>query len=182
MTYAGIDYGLGKANVDPETGIRYGVISQHSIMPEAMDDFEQDYGAPTCGYCGNPATAFADVTSDTDEWERSKYACDDYACISCERVFDSSEVYSDEPLGFSYEGDGYVLENCLDSDVFVFKSPYYTRAQFCSPCVPGAGNLDTPCEDGPMTYCLGLEWFEDETAPYPVFLVDEIGLCEEYGL
>src|ERR1700758_5334367 len=37
-TYPGIDYGHGKANVDPATGIRYGVIAQQSIDPEAFDD------------------------------------------------------------------------------------------------------------------------------------------------
>ena len=50
--YAGIDYGMGRTNIDPETGIRYGVISQHSIMPEAMEDMEPDYGLPTCPECG----------------------------------------------------------------------------------------------------------------------------------
>jgi len=33
--------------------------------------------------------------------------------------------------------------NCLDSDILVTKSPFYTYAPFCSPCVPGAGNLDS---------------------------------------
>lgn len=34
----GIDYSNGTANIDRETGIRYGVISQNSVMPEAVDD------------------------------------------------------------------------------------------------------------------------------------------------
>jgi|LakMenEpi03Aug12_release.lakeMendotaPanAssembly.Ray.scaffolds.fasta_scaffold00471_60 hypothetical protein len=45
-----------------------------------------------------------------------------------------------------WEKDGYTLSNCLQSDVFVGKSPYFTYAQFCSPCVPGAGNLDNSYE------------------------------------
>lgn len=36
------------------------------------------------------------------------------------------------------------MTDCLDNDAFIIKSPYYTYAQFCSPCVPGAGNLDNP--------------------------------------
>lgn len=32
----GIDYGLGQSNIDKETGIRFGVISQHSLHPEWM--------------------------------------------------------------------------------------------------------------------------------------------------
>src|SRR5690606_21275898 len=42
-----------------------------------------------------------------------------------------------------YEKDGYKITGCLDFDLFVLNSPYFTFAQFCSPCVPGAGNLDS---------------------------------------
>lgn len=172
MLYAGIDYGLGQSNIDKGTGIRFGVISQHSIMPEATDDFEQDYGKPTCPTCGNVIDETATLPEDFKTWENyTEHGCDDYACIHCKHLLDSSEVYSEESLGFSYERDGYVLTNCLDSDIFVIKSPFYTFAQFCSPCVPGAGNLDTPVEDGPKTYCLGHDWFEDGKAPYPVYSV-----------
>jgi hypothetical protein len=38
MSGPGIDYGMGLSNIDEETGIRYGIISQHSVCPEAMDD------------------------------------------------------------------------------------------------------------------------------------------------
>ncbi len=58
-----------------------------------------------------------------------------------------------------------------DSDIFILKSPYYTRAQFCSPCAPGACYLTNPCEDGERAYCFGHDWFDDGKAPYPVFLV-----------
>ena len=56
-SYAGIDYGLGQSNVDKANGIRYGVISQHSVIPEAMDDVDYDYGKPTCPKCGNEVDA-----------------------------------------------------------------------------------------------------------------------------
>lgn len=36
-TYAGIDYSNGLVNIDPATGIRYGVIPMNSVM-EAWDD------------------------------------------------------------------------------------------------------------------------------------------------
>jgi len=174
----GIDYSLGQSNVNKSTGVHYGVISSHSVPYEYQDDFEQDYGEPHCPKCGNevsPAVAYLAENPETPEWENySKHgACDDFACAVCEHFLDSSEVYSEEALGFSYEQEGYKLTNCLDSDIFVLESPFYTRAQFCSPCVPGAGNLDTPAENGPKTYCLGHEWFEDGKAPYPVFKVSD---------
>ena len=55
----------------------------------------------------------------------------------------------------------------------ILKSDYYTHAQFCSPCVPGAGNLDSPCDSGEKAYCLGHDWFEDGIAPYPVYRVSD---------
>ena len=201
--YKGIDYGLGTANIDRETGIRYGVISRHTVGQEWYDHAEADYGEPTCPKCGNEPNSRSDFDYHAEcgvyfcpdcskvwypmeldegfcpecngkcnliefEGERSEYAC--YACAY---LFDSDEAYSDEPLGWNYDGNGYTLSDCLDNDIFVLKSPYYTFAQFCSPCVPGAGNLDNPDPDGVKCYCLGHEWFEEEKASYPVYQVSD---------
>ncbi len=170
MTYVGIDYGLtSQTNRDKETGVHYGVISQHSVGEAWYEDSEADYGPATCPKCGNEAADYNDLDEEfVQDWDRS-HGCTDYACGQCRYVFDASEAYGDEPNGYSYDSDGYVLTSCLDSDIMVIKSPYYTRAQFCWPCVPGAGNLDNPTEDGPKTYCLGHDWFEDGVAPYPVY-------------
>ncbi len=168
MSYAGIDYGLGQANVDRETGIRYGVISQNSVLQAWADSSEAEYGDPTCPKCGESAKEFSE-TETGEDWEDNGR---DYACLACKYTFWYDEAYPDEPAGYSYDGEGYKLTDCLDSDIFVLKSPYYTFAQFCSPCVPGAGNLETFCENGPKTYCLGHDWFEDQKAPYPVYSVE----------
>lgn len=176
-TYPGIDYGLGKSNINTKTGIRYGVISQHSVPYEYQDDFEQYYGEPTCPECGNGAKEYNQVSHEGFA-SYSEYGCADYACEVCKHTLDSQDVFSEESLGFSYERDGYKLTNALDSDIFVIESPYYTRAQYCSPCVPGAGNLDNPCEDGPKTYCLGHDWFENGKAPYPIYRVSDNSLVE----
>ena len=87
----------------------------------------------------------------------------------------SSEAFGDEPQGWNYEGEGYQLTDCLDSDVMVIGSPYYTYGPFCSPCVPGGVSLPV---DGPLgadwdarAYCLGHDWFESGVAPYPVYSV-----------
>jgi hypothetical protein len=94
-----------------------------------------------------------------------------------------------------WEEDGYILQDCLRTDVFVIKSPYYTYAQFCSPCVPGAGNLNNHFEWNPVleprlragnvlyeraaenagfpkVFCLGHDFFDNDEAPYPVFSVE----------
>jgi hypothetical protein len=138
MTNAGIDYGMGLANIDRETGIRFGVISQHSISSEALADFEAEY---------------PEVEHDEDCTTPETCDCGQY----------------NEPIGFTYERDGYVLNMGTDGfGIFVIKSPHYTKARFCSPCAPGAGNLDSPSDDGVPTYCLAADWFEDEQAPYTV--------------
>lgn len=172
MAYPGIDYGHGSTNRDPATGIRYGVISQHSVGQAWFDEAEADYGKPTCPKCGNDACE-VDSVPEASEWEQYGHGCVDYACESCEHFLDSSDVFGDDPIGWNYSGDGYELTDCLDSDIFVLMSPFYTLAQFCSPCVPGAGNLDSPMDEGVKTFCLGHDWFEDQKAPYRVFRVSD---------
>lgn len=171
MSNAGIDYGSGRTNIDIKTGIRFGVISQNSVMPEAINDFEQDYGDPHCPKCGNEVNRTTAIEG-ADEWEYYSHGSSDYVCEECKHWLDSEDVFSDEAIGFNYEQDGYTLTNCLDNDIFVIASPFYTFAQYCSPCVPGAGNLDTPILNGVKTYCLSHDWFEGGEAPYLVFRVD----------
>ena len=90
-------------------------------------------------------------------------------------VFGSDGVYSDKVVSWTYQHEGYTLQTYLDStEVLVIASPYYTYAQFCSPCVPRAGTLDTPLSEdsgAPKTYCLDRTWFYDEQCPYPYWVV-----------
>lgn len=169
--HAGIDYGLGQTNIDLKTGIRYGVISQGSICQAWADTAEPDYGKATCPKCGNEAQDFGDYEGDVDAFTRS-HGCDDYLCEPCQYVFDSSEAFGDEPSGWSVDDGEYKMIDCLDSDVMVLESPYYTFAEYCSPCVPGAGNLNSTGPHGVKTYCLDHDWFDDGKAPYPVYSVE----------
>ena len=78
-----------------------------------------------------------------------------------------------EPVDWNYApGDArYVTQYSeLLNAVFVLKSPYYTYGQYCSPCAPGAVDLDGPLSagEGVKGYCFGHEMF-DEMAPYQVF-------------
>lgn len=77
---------------------------------------------------------------------------------------------------YVYEEDGYQITGCLTNDIIVIRSLYYTYAQFCSPCVPGAGNLDNAMskESGAAkTYCLFHDWFEGGKAPYRLWRVED---------
>jgi hypothetical protein len=166
VTTAGIDYGMGLSNVDMSNGIRYGVISSHSVSFEALDEsLEPVYLAhcPMCGMLAVPSTDTSD--DDTDDWY----------CPACDMHHSDEAVYGDcaEPDYSQSTDTDYDLADCLDSDIMVTRSPYYTYAAFCSPCVPGAGNLDTelPIGIGIKTYCLGHDFFEDGKAPYTVYSV-----------
>lgn len=179
-SYPGIDYSLGLGpNVDKATGIHYGVIALNSLGEDAFDSFESEYGEPHCPKCGNEVDPIPDdQLAEIEGYERAKYECEDFVCLACEYVFGGESAYPDEAIGFSYSDSEYDLADCLQSDVFVFRSPYYTYAQYCSPCVPGAGNLDNPCDDGPKTYCLGHEWFDEGKAPYMVYRVSDGSIVE----
>lgn len=75
------------------------------------------------------------------------------------------------PIAFTYEKDGYVLELNDDNTIWVFKSPYFTTCAYCSPCAPGAGDLNAYRTNGVKTYCLDLSWFDNNVAPYLVYNV-----------
>jgi hypothetical protein len=87
------------------------------------------------------------------------------------------ECFPESPICHGYYREGYKLrQGGDDSDIFVLESPFFTFAQFCSPCAPGACYLlnwlegDENCETN-RAYCLGHDWFEDSKAPYPVYSV-----------
>lgn len=196
----GIDYsGPGSTvNRDPDNGIRYGVIHMNDLAHWAWGDFKADYGPPTCPKCGNEAVnGDSDVPAEVLEesgvldpfnlcdrsddlgYKTLHGACGDYACDNCKILFDGEDAYGDEPRGHYLDDGEYKASVDSINDVFVIKSPYYTHAQFCSPCAPGACHLANPTDEGgPKAYCLGHEWFEDGVAPYTVYRVSDNTVVE----
>ena len=172
---------MASMNIDRKTGIRYGVISQHSVDPEMVNEkMEGDYGAPTCPECEGTAKTYDDEKH-ADFRPYSSYGLTDYACETCGIVLSPDQVFPEEPLGYLCSDGEYEIGDCLDSDLIVTKSPYFTYGLFCSPCVPGAVNLDSAGEGTVKAYCLGHEWFENGKAPYTVYSVEtgEIVLSDE---
>lgn len=168
-TYKGLDYSLGQSNVDKETGIHFGVISVHDVCQAWYDSADSDYGDPHCPECEGEVIDPCDPSVTEEDWNEGK----DWVCPTCKKSFWSEDCYPEDPLGWSLDDGEYKAVDCLDTDVMVLSSPYFTYCQFCSPCVPGAGNLNGPMLGcmGVKTYCFGHDWFEDG-APYPVYRVD----------
>lgn len=150
----GIDYSLGMANQDAK-GFHYGVIAQNSLGQAWFDESQPDYGKPACPECG---------TEINDE--SGTFHCEEHGDIS------EDDVWPENPYTYYVDDAEYFATwseslNC----VILERSPYYTLARYCSPCVPGAGDLDSPDDDGVKTYAFGHDWFEDGKAPYPLYSV-----------
>ena len=176
-SYKGIDYGNGQTNIDHASGIRFGVIPANDVGQAWYDGAESDYGAASCPKCGNEAE---EAKGKYRKYEHSKHECDDYVCHACKYVFGSESAYGDSPLcEYIDNGEYRAYQHRDDCDIFIEHSLYYTYAQFCSPCAPGAcylrNELDgsLPENYGNRCYCFGHDMFEDNKAPYRVFRVDD---------
>ena len=133
------------ANIDRETGIRYGVVALNSLADWAFDEFF---------YQGTNLTseaAYASFREDnpeaTEEDEQEFWDC-------YESDEEEYELKTDDGLELllSYLGGGAL--------VWVCKSPHTTYARECSPCVPNAGDLDSLDSTGVRCYTLPEEWFQ----------------------
>ena len=159
----GIDYGLGKTNIDTSNRIRFGVINQNEIGQSWYDDSEAEYGKPCCPHCDNELDKTEEYQlKDEPVLDKDENEIDDeYYCSSCEIGIDgyNPDIYPDEPLCHYVINDEYKA-HCSDYDIFIEKSPYYTLCQYCSPCAPGAGSIMN--EGSVKAYCFGHDWFEEQ--------------------
>jgi len=170
---AGIDYsGPGATcNRDPETGIRYGLIPLHSLGDEALEEFESIYVA-RCPHCGD------EIPEDTHFTMRSVkrpggaitnvHATD---CPACGKLIREDDQYGDEADAQVCNLPEFNAHLDSSNDVWITKSPYFTRAAFCSPCAPGACYLNNPTDDGERCFCPGHDWFGDKPTPFPIYSV-----------
>ena len=96
---------------------------------------------------------------------------------------DLNDGYENPDGAMDYSDKDYILHISGDNfGIFVIKSPYYTYCRKCSPCAPGAGDLNTPLniddieilDNYDRAYCLDKSYFDDEyqKIPYRVFRVD----------
>lgn len=153
---------MGRTNIDTTTGIRFGVISMHEVTQAWCDSSEGDYGEPTESECGECGKVFPVQCAYGTEME----------CPHCGEITEIGLPDFAEPLAhYVDDGEYKAAQSSDDRDIFILKSPYFTRAAFCSPCAPGACYLMSPDDDGEKAYCFGHDWFEDGKAPYPVYSV-----------
>ena len=124
-------------NIDPETGIRYGigVINKLSgdllsfLTPEYLCEFGK---CPYKDECENPGDP----------------ECLDELCSNCEPAF-----WKDKDYTFIFTDNGYF---------FLVKSPVTDTFRLCSPCFPNAVDLDSSDPDGCEGYCLEKGDYDNE--------------------
>ena len=136
------------ANINPDTGIRYGVASLNSLAEWVWDEFF------TNGTNLTAQQAEADFKRDF-ALENDREPSDDEE----QEFWDGYEA--DEEC-YELEADGMRLELSYlggAAIVFVLESPHIGQARECSPCVPNAGDLDNRERGGFDCYSLPAEWF-----------------------
>lgn len=100
--------------------------------------------------------------------------CDEAEPVYPELDEKMEDLYEIEPSHWEVNSNGYQAHTDDYGDIFVMRSPYFTYAQFCSPCAPGACYLRNPCPPNlnNRAYCFGHDWFDEGEAPYPVYSIE----------
>ena len=171
-------------NFDEKTGIRYGVISPHNISSYSLDEIYQK-GTDPYYESGKKEleekidSFFQDVGNLSDEVKES---------LEDQIVTEWFEGYENPDGAMDYSDSEYDLHVSGDNfGIFVMRSPYYTYCRGCSPCAPGAGDLNNSfdpdeheiTEGYHRSLCLGHEWFDQDNdqysrkIPYRVFRISD---------
>lgn len=142
-------------NANPTTGVRYGYISADSLHPEVLDKLQYGRQATDLRYKNFKTEVYAAMRATLADW-LSKQAID----AAFDAAMEYAEFNDDEPI---HEGE-YELVKYRTSwfggalHVWIFESPETGHYAECSPCVPGAGNLDCPDLDGVVCYDVPSDW------------------------
>jgi len=144
-------------NCSPTTGIRYGIISAHSLHSDVIDEIQSN----------GTDVHYEEMRKDLRE--SIENVCRDYMCTS--RTVDVAD-YAIDQASEDWEDDEPIHEFEIDGIkgrttwlggallVWVFESPFQTHAQICSPCVPNCGDLDSLMSDegGYLCYDVPPTW------------------------
>lgn len=150
-------------NVNPITGIAYGVISGnsldgdtlHDLMTEGTNLTERDAMSELRASIAADARDIEDGDAFTCWEDLGHDDRDDY--IECEFERRCAEIQIDEPvIEGTCEGVSYMVDWLGGAIVvFILESPVVVMANQCSPCIPGAGDLDH-LTDGFGVACYGV--------------------------
>lgn len=145
-------------NTNPTTGIRYGIISSHSLHPEVIDEIQQR----------GTDVHFESSRKDMDAALRGaiedylpSWAVDDVA----QKAWDLYEGFDDDEPVHEFELDGVKGRTTWLGGallVWIFESPHVVKAKLCSPSVPNCTDQDHPDNDGEWGYAPPPDWYAEE--------------------
>lgn len=140
-------------NTNPTTGIAYGYISSNALHPDTVHELMYGMQADDLTYREAVAAHVASMRADADP------SGDPFDEDAVEQAF--AESYEDyEPaISGTLEGVSYHtswLGGALN--FWILESPHTGLFAACSPCVPGAADLDHPNAFGIMGYDVPATW------------------------
>lgn len=163
-------------NSNETTGYRFGYIAANSLDSELVDALMYEHGK-NLTYAEAELDEIARQRTEWEEqMERAVVAYQESDPLNLRRgspdtVFDDFEPDLDnfhpeiyEPtIEGTFEGVTYRsswLGGALN--FFILESPMVGRFDLCSPCVPGAGNLDSRNSNGALAYDVPVDWRHKE--------------------
>ncbi len=142
-------------NINPETGVRYGIISANNLDPEVICDL-QAVGRDVHWEARKQEIA-DDLQMEVDNGAKFENF-DEELEYRVDRAADRFE--DDEPVHEFYRDGVRGRTTWLGGAllVFVFHSQWMDQFDLCSPCVPGCCDLDSPNPDGYVGYTVNPDW------------------------
>lgn len=151
-------------NYNPESGVPYGVIACNSLDADLLDELWYTHGT-NLSYEAAFEELRDEITAEVnaeheDDAERDECDIQHEIDHRLEKACDYIQI--DEPtIEGEYEGVQYHISWLGGAPLlWVFESPHINPHAQCSPCVPGAGDLDA--EGDVLCYDVPDDWRRDE--------------------
>lgn len=149
------------ANINPETGIRYGVIACNSLNQHVVEELWYGPGAVDISYKEALEDLEAEIRREVEFEQEDGFEVDDPEDEIQSRLESRAEwIEIDEPtIKGTYEGVEYIIGWLGGAPlVWITKSPFVGKFDRCSPCVPGAVSLESPNPGGVQGYDVPPDW------------------------
>ena len=131
------------ASTNPETGIRYGVVSMNSLESWVWEEF----------YASGTDESYAEAMREWQEEHLGASKDEEYAYGECLEIEEAnwSLTIDGMKLQISWLGGAPLL--------WVLESQHRATVRLCSPCVPNAGDLNSKEEGGFACYDVPMDWY-----------------------
>lgn len=144
-------------NTHPTTNIRYGVINAHNVSSYVLDEIMMN------GTDLHHADALEEVTADAgrgwdmmDEEEREGTEAEDRDEFVENAIQEFNDGYESNDAPYEFTIDGvHGIFSTYSNTITIFESPHVVKATLCSPCYPGAGDLDSVGDKAGSTWAGG---------------------------